>query len=41
MWEFTAVAQGFAKAHETEKPGKLSSAEADDIWEYMQAHTTH
>jgi hypothetical protein len=36
MWQFMAVAEGYAKAHEVEDPNKTSQAELDDVWEWMQ-----
>jgi hypothetical protein len=36
MWQFMAVAEGYASAHEHEEPGKMSSTELDDVWDWMQ-----
>ena len=36
MWQFLAVAEGWATAHEHPEPGSISNKEQDDIWEWMQ-----
>ena len=36
MLQFHAAVEGYVKAH-TPDDGKLSSADVDDVWEWMQA----
>ncbi|MGR9420665.1 hypothetical protein [Rhizobium leguminosarum] len=35
MWEFMAALEGYVKANSADD-GKLSSAEVDDVWTWMQ-----
>jgi hypothetical protein len=36
VWEFIAVADHWMEAHDTGDDRKLSAAEADEIWDWMQ-----
>ncbi len=35
MWEFMAALEGYVKANSADD-GKMSSAEVDDVWKWMQ-----
>lgn len=37
MWQFQAAYDGYAKANFAEDEGKMSSAEVDDVWEWLQS----
>lgn len=36
VWEFDWALDGYVTAHVPEEAGSLSSAEADDVWAWMQ-----
>jgi hypothetical protein len=36
MWQFSEALAGYAKANDPDAANELSSAEADDIWKWMQ-----
>ncbi len=36
LWQFLAAADGFARANDPDSGKELSSAEADDIWKWLQ-----
>lgn len=36
MWQFMAAVEGYAKAHAPDD-GKISSSDADEVWQWMQA----
>ncbi|MBP2459585.1 hypothetical protein [Rhizobium sp. PvP014] len=36
MWQYQAGVEGYVKANSADD-GKLSSAEVDDVWQWMQS----
>jgi hypothetical protein len=39
MWQYLAAVDGYVKANSPDD-GKLSSAEIDDVWQWMQTKGT-
>ena len=36
MWQFMATVEGYVKAN-AQDDGKMSSAEVDDVWDWLQS----
>jgi len=36
-WEYLAALEGYIEANTPKDEGKLASAEADELWEWMQS----
>lgn len=38
MWEFAAALDGWNEANAVDEPGRLSSDEADELWEWISGN---
>lgn len=35
MWQYMTAMDGYIKANSTEEPGKLSTKETDELWDWL------